>query len=285
MLDARNAGASRKLLLNGGGSRLSLRMFSGWSLPGMVEFYHSLQSVSEGVEHIWNEIESGEPEVEHWKTLHSVWSERRQATLDTRAVAASVDFLLLNSTELSEPKSVPALRYSEFQQRFVKAAKNAGFVGKFPSALAGVMHEMADNVFQHSSLQLGGGGKGLIGVHASDGYLSFTVSDLGVGILSSLRTSIEWSALKTDREGLEAIVRERASRKMGLGEGEGFKQLFRSLVDRNAAIRIRSGCAAFSLGQDGDTRHGSYSSAPHLDGVQISLVCTREGRAEERGIF
>ena len=278
LLDLRNADAARKLIHRGEGDRLTLGLFDGVTLPGAIHFYSSISHQSGNIDHIWREIEAKSFFEDHLGCLHATWTGQRQQSHDHYKGNSSVDFFLLNKREMTEiPDSYGALCFSEFRQCFVRASNAAGFPPRYLQALAAVIHEMADNVIQHS------GSVGLVGFHATDGYLSFAISDLGKGVLTSLRSSSQWVSLANDEQALKAIVYEGASRKdERLGGGEGFKQLFKSLIDHNASIQIRTGSATVRLTPEPGTRDAAFFGSTPLPGVQVSFVCRLGGEPTEK---
>ena len=285
VLDSRNAEAVRKLLASEGANLLSLQDFAGWTLPGMIELYSSLLALPKQGGKIRGEIVSGEQTMLEWSQLHSTWNGDRKPALPQGAELLPIDFFRVDSEAVVNGESFEALCFSGFQQRLVRASKNVGFQPGYSRALAGVMLELVENVLQHSRVSEAGNEHALVAYHTTPNYLAFSISDLGVGLLTSLRSSTTWAELSSDEAALKAIVRHGASRKDGLGEGEGFKQLFKALVDRSANIRIRTGTAAVDLGlNDEAERVAEYSSSPHLAGVQISLVCSTKEDPSERVI-
>jgi len=113
--------------------------------------------------------------------------------------------------------------YHPFESRFRKAAKQAGF-GGLADGLCGALFEMADNVAQHSAGGCGIPSPGLIGYYICDGHVTFAISDLGRGVLSSLRDNPMWGTLPDSKAALAAITEQHASSRRYGGEGEGLLQ-------------------------------------------------------------
>jgi hypothetical protein len=142
---------------------------------------------------------------------------------------------------------------------------------------------MTDNVVQHSepsNRPL----SGLAGYHIGPNYMSFAVTDIGRGVLARLRQSGDWRHLTKASDALIAIVHENASSRIGHGEGEGFRQLFRTLVDRNVRIRLRSDDAAMVIHDATHSREAASVISPLLAGFQISVSCALDRPAREEAI-
>lgn len=158
--------------------------------------------------------------------------------------------------------------------------RKARFPKTFAEALSKVLGEMADNVVQHSE-EMGAVYTGIGGYHVADRESAFAVIDVGRGVLASLNTSQTWKHLKTSRQALRSIVEQRASSRSQQGEGEGFKQLFKALVDRNCLIRLRSGDAVVTITDGADGREGRESGSAVLAGFQVSVCCAIGRAAKE----
>ncbi len=284
-LDFRNGEAARKLIQRGQASKLQLQRFERWTLPGMLEFYLTLQSQSEGVAHIWQEIASTDNDYQNWQALDSVACGRTPPKLKLEKCPQAPQFFRLNTPEVVKPNSHLNLCFSEFQQQFVRVAKGAGFQASFAKAQVGIMQELADNVFQHSEFAQDRKYSGVTAFHAESGYLCFSVVDSGIGILKSLQTSTDWGHLDSDESALRAVIYEGASRKVGMGEGEGFKQLLRGLMDRNVQIRIRTGSSSVALRHQGDKRDAGFANSPPLNGTHVSLITNLKQCGEEKEII
>ncbi len=157
--------------------------------------------------------------------------------------------------------------------------KHEGFPPAFANALAKVGDEMADNVVQHSTTTPPFAG--ITGYHVQDGRAAFCSVDVGRGILASLRDSLKWTHLQNARSALRAIVTEGASSRADQGPGEGFRQLFKSLVDHNCLIRLRTDDAMLTVAEGLTEREGGEVTSPQLSGVQVSISCAVGRRAEE----
>ena len=165
------------------------------------------------------------------------------------------------------------IKYHPFESRFCKAAKASGF-GEMADALAGALFEMADNVVQHSGNSLANASPGLIGYYVSDGHIAFAVGDAGRGGLASLKENPTWVALPDSKAGLLAIIKQSASRRVGFGDGEGFKQVFRSLVDFNGIVELHSYDGRIKLTQSPAGREAGSQFIGSWPGFQLSVNCS-----------
>jgi hypothetical protein len=173
------------------------------------------------------------------------------------------------------------LAFSYFQQRFSSSLKTAGYPPGFANALGKVIDEIADNIVQHSGENTEGF-TGIAAYYVQGPSASFAVTDLGAGLLATLRASRRWRELSTAGAALRGVAIHHASSRDEQGEGEGFKQLFKALVDHNSLIRLRTDDAALIVGNSLNQREGGEMASPFLRGVQVSIQCgLRNKRAEE----
>lgn len=159
-----------------------------------------------------------------------------------------------------------------FEGRFDKGLKSCGF-GGVSKAFVGAFKEMADNVVQHSGRINQKHWRSVIGYHVSDGCMAYAVGDVGIGVLSSLRQNPDWANLQNSEDALFAIITKGASRRYMGGEGGGFKQLLKSLVDANGLITLRSGDGYMTIQPDSGRRITKSRSAVPFVGLQLSVTC------------
>jgi hypothetical protein len=169
--------------------------------------------------------------------------------------------------------------FSLFLERFCRSIKQEGFPRNFANALAKVADEMSDNVVQHSANS--DCVTGIAGYHVQDKRAAFSVVDVGRGILARLRDSPRWNHLQNARAALRAIVSQGASSRQNQGAGEGFKQLFGSLIDHNCIIRVRTDDSILTVADGLTDREGGELMSPQLAGVQVSISCAVGVRARE----
>ena len=171
--------------------------------------------------------------------------------------------------------------YHPFKSRFRKAAKQAGF-GNKADALAGALGEMADNVAQHSGSDSACPAVGIIGYYICDGHVAFSIADLGRGALQSLKENPKWDQLQNSKDALLAIIQQHASRRPYGGDGEGFKEVFRSLANLNGLIELFSGDGRIRITSTPSGRQATPQFTGLLSGFQITVNCSLAGDPGER---
>jgi hypothetical protein len=122
----------------------------------------------------------------------------------------------------------------------------------------------------------------LIGYHVSDGNVSIAIADLGRGVLRSLRANPAWAKLNNSKTALMAVIEKHASRRIHGGEGEGFKEVFRSLTNLNGVVELRSGEGRVKLvcAPDG-SRQAQPQFTGSFSGLQIAISCSLAAPAKE----
>lgn len=163
--------------------------------------------------------------------------------------------------------------WNRFLERFAAALKAAGFVSGWNQAMAGVLHEMADNVVQHSTLGSGKGLNGIVGYSVGTRRMAFTVADSGVGAVQSLKDNPLYSNIVNGREALELIARQKASRRSGQAQGNGFKDLFIKLAAMNGRVRLRSADGLFSMTGRLDGCAPVMKCLHPIEGFHVSVEC------------
>jgi hypothetical protein len=114
------------------------------------------------------------------------------------------------------------------------------------------------------------------------GYVSFSIADAGRGVLASLKENAIWANLSDSRGALLAILQKHASRRSGMGEGEGFKEVYRSIANLNGLVEVRSHDGRATLTNQGggrQIREGFIGFAP---GFQLSICCSVREAAKDR---
>jgi hypothetical protein len=213
-------------------------------------------------------------EIETWSNDHELLHGAVEHVMSARvhpvqpfAIRDSEYFGINNAAELG------GLLFGQYLSRFAAAVRRAGYQD-FSQAIAGVLYELADNIPQHSQTgELGRKVCGLVGYAVDDRKIAFVVADDGVGVLSSLRSSREWSHLTTDRDALLAVARDHASRREGQGEGQGYKDLFSVLARFNGLVRLRSNTGIFELRGALDKLNPSGGVGPEIPGLQLTVEC------------
>lgn len=163
--------------------------------------------------------------------------------------------------------------WHDYLQRFSDALARRSMDKKYARTLAMSLHEMADNVVQHAANNGDAIPRNVVGWHAFPGGAAFVVLDLGRGIRRSLAENPKWSGLANDRECLRSVLRQHASSRVAVMEGNGFKDVVKNFVERNGVLRIRTGsCEVVAEGTLTDSRE-RYLPLPALNGTRASAWC------------
>jgi hypothetical protein len=165
-----------------------------------------------------------------------------------------------------------------FEIRFNRSARSAGFTGSVADGLQGALHEMAENAVIHSEAPTGI----LAGYQVVPEAALFTVVDVGIGILASLRTNLAYQQFQVHLEAIRAALHVGVSR-FGPGQGGlGFSQVFKSLAADSGLVRFRSGEGCIMMDGtdlDADTK-GNETFPPGLPGFQVTVCCRRGARSQ-----
>jgi hypothetical protein len=173
---------------------------------------------------------------------------------------------------LPAPNSASSDAHEFFLRRFREALQAAGFPNGLAYGFAGALEGMTDNLCQHC----------FDGVHKRGGLaafrirrrgMAFVVADLGRGALTSLRENTLWEHLDSDHAAIQAIITRHASRREGLGDGEGFKTLFKTMASHNGDLRFRSGGATYDISGSLDAIKGTAGFSDPIPGLQMSVRC------------
>lgn len=163
--------------------------------------------------------------------------------------------------------------WHDYLQRFSDALARRGMDKKYARGLAMSLHEMADNVVQHAANGGPDRPRNVAGWHAFQQGAAFIVLDLGRGIRRSLADNPRWSGLTSDRESLRSVLRQHATRRTDVAEGNGFRDVVKNFVERNGVLRIRTGtCEVVAEGSLAESRE-RYLPLPELIGARTSAWC------------
>lgn len=152
------------------------------------------------------------------------------------------------------------------------AAKANGFPADLVAGLMGAMIEMQDNVYVHS----GAPDTGLVAFAVSPSSFELVIADRGAGVLNTLRQNPTYSTLPDSGAALQEAIKTGVSRfPSETGRGQGFTQLYRSLVRDRSEIRFRSGDHSLTLRPGCDPLHGEalLAQVAPLEGFAISVFC------------
>lgn len=174
-------------------------------------------------------------------------------------------FVPTTAPEFSSPA------WTAFKSRMMFAAKDHGFNDSQAAGLVGALEEMASNAFEHSLNSQ----TAIAGFRNHTSMFEFTVADVGVGALASLRSCPLFQHVHDAGEALKLCISDGVSRHgAGQGRGLGFGVLFARLADLNARVRIRSDDQVIDLrGDRVGTREAVPSGRVPMRGMVVSTQC------------
>lgn len=160
-------------------------------------------------------------------------------------------------------------RWQNFEmQQLEKMLLQARFSQHLAKSLTGAVFEMVDNVWNHSQTEA----DAILSYQAASRSFTFSVADLGLGVLETLRENKRYGHLKTSIEALEEAIKPNVSGKAG-GSGLGLDTLTRAFADLWGQTRLRSGQGALTFDRETDSPKRKHQFLPQLKGFQISAIC------------
>ena len=174
-----------------------------------------------------------------------------------------------------------SLPWNEFLDRLRRSLTKGHFTPSLSRALSKAFAEMADNITQHSGVDRQHQARGLVAYGVSGTTMTFSVADIGRGVLDSLRTKPTLSHLSHHADALRAAILGNMSSRPNELTGDGFRTVLNSLTDLNGSLRFRTGDACLTLAGLGDARSRTISFVPPLAGFQLSVTCSLGTGAEE----
>jgi anti-sigma regulatory factor (Ser/Thr protein kinase) len=144
-----------------------------------------------------------------------------------------------------------------------------GFGSNLARALTSSVAEMVDNVWLHSAADH----PGLFAYQIRRRKFAFSVADLGIGVLSSLKQNPQYRYLMSSMEALQKAVQPGVS-SQGDGGGLGFPSLLNALAELWGTTRLRSGQAAMVIDRTSENRKRTYHYLPDLPGLHVAVRCS-----------
>lgn len=132
--------------------------------------------------------------------------------------------------------------FSALEGKFHESLVEGGVPRKLALAFVGAFYEMASNAVEHANSPV----EPVASFEVNRRYWSFGITDVGRGVLGSIRENPCFAALEHESDALETIMRDGVSRTGEPGRGRGFSQVFKAFVDRRSRLRFRSGSAVAS---------------------------------------
>ncbi|HZT43189.1 MAG TPA: hypothetical protein VFA07_13550 [Chthonomonadaceae bacterium] len=212
--------------------------------------------------------------------LYDVWSQLTGDHVRSDNMVSNFGLVKLETRGIMNANDIIEPAWSLFEDRFRRSLIDSGFSSRLAQALAGAFHEMTDNVAQHSEKNTRTA-NGVAGYFVCQQWMTFSVADVGRGVLKSLHDNPNWRHLTNSKDALLAAVNEYASRR-GDFHGDGFKEVHKALAGLNGLLRFRSGDGVLHMdGRSGPINvHPGFS--PQLIGLQLSITCTLDKNLDER---
>jgi anti-sigma regulatory factor (Ser/Thr protein kinase) len=165
---------------------------------------------------------------------------------------------------------IEAAEWEQFEIRFDRSAQSVGFSSKTAHALQGALHEMADNAVIHAQAPVGV----LVGYAVEENMATFSVADVGIGVLATLRSHPAYEHLELHKDAIRTALQDGTSRFGPNTRGLGFRQIFKALAAQWGHLRFRSGNGCVTLNGHGlDADKGEETFPPHLPGFQVTVCC------------
>lgn len=162
----------------------------------------------------------------------------------------------------------PGQPFLLFQERFKTALVRGGVASRFAAALACALHEMASNAAEHAASDL----PPVASYEIASTTWSFGVTDVGGGIIKSLRRNPAYSALTDDVSAVRLALRDGVSATGQTDRGYGFSSVFRALVNRMCTIRLRStGAVGTWEGRSPGANLLQLMTAPNRPGFHVCV--------------
>lgn len=163
-----------------------------------------------------------------------------------------------------------------FYDRFRRSAAGGTNSPMF-RLVGGVLGEMGDNVVWHAFEAEDRPCPALAAFHVSGDTAAFCVSDAGQGFLQSLRRDPRWRALSNSDAALDAVVNKHATSRADEAEGGGFKQLFKSLLDFNGIVILRTGSCCYRLENSHEVRNLTIRESLPIIGSYVTVIVSKAG--------
>ena len=162
------------------------------------------------------------------------------------------------------------LEWSNFCHRFELAAREVGFSKDAAINLHSALFEMAENAVIHSRTPVAP----LVGYEVGSKRAMFTVADVGIGVLESLRSIRQYASLTEDVDAIQLAMQNGVTSRQDGSGGTGFNSVFKALAEQWGHLRFRSGNGCITM--DG-THLQANKCRRHfplpMRGFQVSVCC------------
>jgi hypothetical protein len=179
-----------------------------------------------------------------------------------------LDLRISEFFSVANEADVISTEWENYCGRFERAAWDQGFGKAIAANLQSALYEMATNAVIHASSPVGA----IVGYEVANGLASFTVADVGIGVLRSLQSVERFKQLNGDVDAIHAALHSGVSR-LPTG-GTGFNSVFKALARHWGELRFRSerGCVSMD-GLDVSVDKATFAFPPLLPGFQVSVCC------------
>lgn len=166
------------------------------------------------------------------------------------------------------------IEWANFCHRFERAAQEAGFSKDAALNLHSALFEMAENAVIHSHTPVAP----LAGYEVASRMAMFTVADVGIGVLASLRSVPQYAHLTEDVDAIQLAMQNGVTSRQDGSGGTGFNSVFKALAEQWGQLRFRSGNGCITmdgthLKADKCRRHFPLP----MPGFQVSVCCHADG--------
>lgn len=176
-----------------------------------------------------------------------------------------VEFMVVaNSQELE------ANDWGIFEARFNRSAYSVDFTRSQADKLQGALFEMVENALIHAASPI----PVLVGYRVLRGIAQFSVVDVGIGVLASLKSCPDYQHIQLHKDAIREALRDGTSCQ-GYGQGGlGFREVFKALTAEWGQLRFRSGEGCVMMdGTNCDADKGKEHFPPFLPGFQVTITC------------
>lgn len=168
-----------------------------------------------------------------------------------------------------------------FQERFKTALRQRGASSELAHALVGAFAEMASNAAEHAGAAI----PPVATFETSAATWAFSVTDVGCGVVESLKRNPDYATVADGRTALSHALRHGVSGTGKPGRGTGFTTLFKALIDRHCTIRFRSADVAAACSATSPTATSlGFLVLPPRRGFHVAVQghCPPVGRKNPR---
>jgi hypothetical protein len=165
-----------------------------------------------------------------------------------------------------------------FAIRFSRSAQSIGFTKTVGDGLMGSLYEMTRNALEHAESPVAA----LVGYQAHCNAALFSVVDVGIGVLDSLRSHPSYQSLSAHTEAIRMALKDGVSRHGQNQGGLGFRQVFKSLASYWGQLRFRSGEGRVTMfGNDFGPDQGEIGYPPVMPGFQVTVCCRTQAPSDD----